>query len=198
MTTTPVTNENIAAPADIDRVVATLTLAFTADPIARWMYDDDPHLYLTHFPAFVRAFGGRAFEAGTAHWVKDGIGAALWLPPGVHVDDEALGAVLERTLLPEKCAAIDAVFGQLAEYHPNEPHWYLPLIGIDSLYQGKGYGSALLNRALGQCDRDHVAAYLESTNPSNIPFYERHGFEVLGTTIIASSRSISPMLRRAR
>jgi GNAT superfamily N-acetyltransferase len=199
MAAIPATVKDVVAPTNIDRTLSTLTLAFSTDPIARWAYDDDPHLYLTHFPAFARAFGGQAFEAGTAHEIKDGIGAALWLPPGVHVHDETLGAVLEQTLSPEKYAAIGAVFGKLAEYHPNEPHWYLPLIGIDSLHQGRGYGSVLLDHTLRQCDRDHVAAYLESTNPRNIPFYKRHGFELLGTTVVVdSSRSISPMLRLAR
>jgi ribosomal protein S18 acetylase RimI-like enzyme len=198
MAAIPATIKDVAVSAEIDRTVATLTLAFSTDPIARWIYDDDPHRYLTHFPDFVRAFGGKAFPAGTAYEVKDGVGAALWLPPGVHIDDETLGAVLERTLSPEKSAAIGAVFGQMAEYHPHKQHWYLPLIGIDSLHQNKGYGSVLLDHTLRQCDRDHVAAYLESTNPRNIPFYERHGFEVLGTIVVDFSCSISPMLRRAR
>jgi GNAT superfamily N-acetyltransferase len=49
-----------------------------------------------------------------------------------------------------------------------EPHWYLPLIGVDPAHQGKGHGDALMAYALQQCDRDHLPAYLESTNPRNI------------------------------
>jgi GNAT superfamily N-acetyltransferase len=198
MDTTAVTIEHITDPDDIQRAVAALTLAFSTDPIGRWMYGDDPHLYLKHFPPFVHAFAGRAFEAGTAHGIKEGIGAALWLPPGVHVDDEALGAELERTLSPAKCSAIGELFGQMHEYHPNEPHWYLPLVGVESFQQNKGYGTVLLNYALQQCDRDHVSAYLESTNPRNVAFYQRHGFEVLSTFVVDSTCSVSPMLRRAR
>jgi ribosomal protein S18 acetylase RimI-like enzyme len=83
-------------------------------------------------------------------------------------------------------------------YHPTEPHWYLPLIGVDSAHQGRGYGSALLRHALRQCDQDNVAAYLESSNPANVPLYERHGFVVLGTTQVGSSPPFIPMLRAAR
>jgi GNAT superfamily N-acetyltransferase len=198
MAATSVTIEEITGPAGIDRAVAVLTLSFSADPIARWVYGGDPHLYLTHFPPFVHAFGGNAFGSGTAYGMKGGIGTALWLPPDVHVDDEALGSVMERTLSPEKYAAMGTVFSQMAQYHPKEPHWYLPLIGIDSFHQNKGHGSVLMQHALQQCDRDHVAAYLESTNPRNISFYQRHGFEVLSTIVVDPSCSISPMLRRAR
>jgi hypothetical protein len=59
-------------------------------------------------------------------------------------------------------------------------------------------GSTLLRHGLVQCDRDHVAAYLESTNPANIPLYRRHGFEVLTTIQLGSSPPIFPMLRPAR
>jgi ribosomal protein S18 acetylase RimI-like enzyme len=49
--------------------------------------------------------------------------------------------------------------------------------------------------ALAWCDRDHVPAYLESSNPRNISFYERHGFESLGAIQVGSSPTVVPMLR---
>ena len=66
------------------------------------------------------------------------------------------------------------------------------------MHQRKGYGSALLQHALSQCDREHAPAYLESTNPVNVPLYERYGFKVLATIQIGSSPPIFPMLRAAR
>ncbi len=189
---------SIATTADIDRAVMALTLAFSTDPVARWMYGGDPSAYLTHFPAFVRAFGGEAFAAGTAYGAGDGSGVALWLPPGAHVDGAAVDALLERTLAPERYAAIGAALDQMARHHPDAPHWYLPLLGVDTAHQNQGHGAMLLEHALWQCDRDHVAAYLESTNPRNISLYRRHGFEVVGTIAVSSTCSITPMVRHAR
>ena len=83
----------------------------------------------------------------------------------------------------------------MAAYHPSEPHWYLPLIGVDPAHQGDGHGNALMVYALAQCDRDHKPAYLESSNPRNIPFYQRHGFEPLGAIQVGSSPTLIPMLR---
>jgi len=91
-----------------------------------------------------------------------------------------------------------AVFEQMGTYHPSEPHWYLPLIGVDPKYHGHGFGSALLHYTLNLCDRDNKLAYLESSNPRNIPLYERHGFELRGTIQIGASPPISPMLRKPR
>jgi hypothetical protein len=52
--------------------------------------------------------------------------------------------------------------------------------------------------ALARCDCDHAPAYLESSNPRNIPFYRRYGFEPLGAIQAGSSPTLVPMLRRPR
>ena len=90
------------------------------------------------------------------------------------------------------------MFEQMVKCHPQEPHWYLPLIGVDPAYQGKGYGDALMSYALDRCDRERVPAYLESTNPRNVSLYRRHGFEPVGTIQAGSSPTLVPMMRRPR
>jgi ribosomal protein S18 acetylase RimI-like enzyme len=182
---------------DEDPAIAAVVLAFSADPAARWAYPD-PQQYLRHFPSFVRAFGGKAFAHGSAYYVDGYAGAALWLPPGVHPDEDALSALLQRTVSEKVQQDVFGVFEQMGRYHPSERHWYLPLIGVDPPQQGRGYGSALMGHALSPCDRDHMPAYLESSNPKNIPLYERHGFELLGTIQVGTSPPIFPMLRKPR
>jgi ribosomal protein S18 acetylase RimI-like enzyme len=88
------------------------------------------------------------------------------------------------------------LFEKMGSYHPTEPHWYLPLIGVEPTKQGRGCGSALLRHALERIDRDGGIAYLESTNPANIPLYRRHGFEVVGTIQVGDSPPLYPMVRR--
>jgi ribosomal protein S18 acetylase RimI-like enzyme len=153
---------------------------------------------MASFPKFARAFGGAAFAHNSAHCTEDFGGAALWLPPNVHFDEDAVNNVLESTAPNSVRGDLFAVFDQMEQYHPTEPHWYLPLIGVDPAHQGKGYGGTLMVHALERCDRDHVPAYLESTNPMNVSLYQRHGFEVLGTIQEGASPPLIPMLRRAR
>jgi ribosomal protein S18 acetylase RimI-like enzyme len=106
--------------------------------------------------------------------------------------------MIERTVDPATVPTVFRIFEQMGRYHPAEPHWYLPLIGVDPLMQGRGYGSALLRHALEQIDREGHVAYLESTNPANVPLYRRHGFEVLGTIQVDDAPPMTPMMRRAR
>ena len=183
------------APDEAERAVATIVLAFALDPAARWSFADAA-TYLALFPALVRAFGGKAFAHGSAHQVEDFAGAALWLPPGVAPDQETMAAIVEKAVPAERHAEIFAVFERMAAYHPSEPHWYLPLIGVDPARQGEGLGSALIRHALAHCDEARLPAYLESSSPKNIPLYERHGFVALGTIQMGSSPPIVPMLRK--
>jgi ribosomal protein S18 acetylase RimI-like enzyme len=185
-----------AQPAEEKSVTRIMVHAFAADPAARWMYPEEFE-YQTHFPAFVRTFAGAAFLTGSAHLVASGSGAALWLPPGYSPDDHALTALIERSVPPSKRAAVFSVFEEMGRYHPLDPHWHLPLIGVEPSEHRRGLGSALLRHGLEICDEQRVPAYLESSNLENISLYQRHGFEILGIIEVDSCPPITPMLRRA-
>lgn len=68
----------------------------------------------------------------------------------------------------------------MKENHPEEPHWYLGVLGSDPTFRGAGYGRALMDSRLAHCDAEAAPAYLESSKPDNIPYYERFGFVVTG------------------
>ena len=181
----------------MERSIATLVTAFTLDPFIRWLLPE-PRQYLVYFPEVLKFFAGGAFDHGSAYRSEDFNSAALWLPPGVSPDEESLGQVVQEAVAPAFQEEVFTVFEQVGASHPETEHWYLPAMGVDPLYQGKGYGSALMERGLEICDRNHVAAYLESTNPMNIPLYQRFGYEVVGEIQAGSSPTITPMFRAAR
>jgi len=188
---------NVAPTTDEGRAIATITMAFASDPVTRWVFRD-ANVYLTYWPRVVKAFGGAAFAKGTADSIDDCGGVALWLSPGVGSDEEAMGALAAEAVPAADQDEVFGFMGQMGEFHPTEPHWYLPLIGVDVTMQGRGYGSALLRHALERCDRDRLPAYLEATSPLNKPLYERHGFEELGVIQAGSSPPLWPMRRDPR
>src|SRR5262245_33542943 len=106
-------------------------------------------------------------------------GAALWLAPDAAPDKAALGKLIKNGVAPEKQAEMAAIVEQMARYHPDEPHWYLPFIGVTPARQGQGYGAALLRTQLSISDKAQLPAYLESTSPKSQPLYERHGFKAI-------------------
>jgi GNAT superfamily N-acetyltransferase len=188
--------ELVTPTADEDRAIATITMAFSNDPVVRWVFRD-ANQYLTFWPRFVKAFAGGAFEKGTGDSMDDYGGVGLWLPPGVEADEETVGAITAEAVPAAEQGEVFAFLDQMGEFHPTEPHWYLPLMGVDVTKQGRGYGSALLRHALERCDRDRLPAYLEATSPLNKALYERHGFEELGVIQAGGSPPMWPMLRNS-
>ena len=178
-------------------IIDVLVRAFSADPVAQWIWPSSQQYHI-YFPSFVRAFAGKAFTHETAYYVDGYAAAALWLPPDVLPDEEILISIFQHSVSEQNQNNVFALFDQMGRYHPSESHWYLPLMGVDPLKQGKGFGSALMQHALMRCDRDNKPAYLESSNPRNIALYERFGFELLSTIQIGTSPYVFPMLRRPR
>ena len=182
---------------DKDRFEAAMTMAFSADPAARWAWPD-PLQYINTFMPLVTLFGGKSYDHGSAYIIGDFFGVSQWLPPGVHPDEEAIGKLFEQNMSEPKLGEVLSLFEQMAGFHPHEPHWYIPLIGVDPVFQGRGYGSQLLQHGLVACDRDHQPVYLEATSPTNRSLYERHGFRVLGEIRSGDSPPLFPMLREPR
>jgi GNAT superfamily N-acetyltransferase len=179
------------------RVVACISAAFLTDPLARFAWPA-PDAHLHGMPLATREFAGGSFARGSAYVSADFCGAALWLPPGVHPNGEALEQVFRDTAAPGHLDDLLATFEKMEAWHPDEPHWYLPLVGVEPNAQGKGLGGALMRHAAARCDAEGALAYLESSNPRNISLYERHGFERMGEIRIGAGPLVTPMLRRPR
>lgn len=186
----------IASRADESRLLDTVTLAFAADPSVRFWFPDASQ-YMHWWPRFVLARGERGFDAGTILVTGDIEAVAMWLPPGVEPDPEKVEALnLPGDEEDEKIS--EALRAEMDRYHPAGPHWYLWTLAVDPRCQGRGIGSRILSHTLAQIDAEHATAYLESSDPKNVPFYERHGFEVLGVIQIADLPPLTPMIRTPR
>ncbi|HEY7223026.1 MAG TPA: GNAT family N-acetyltransferase [Micromonosporaceae bacterium] len=181
------------AETEYDRFFDTLMLAFAADPCERWLYPS-ASTYLAQFPLFLRAFGG---ADGRLWQVDDFAAVAFWLAPGTPVDGDSIAAVLTASVPADRHADTFAVLDQMAAAHPDYPHWYLPWLGVDPARQGRGLGADLLAQCLRIVDADRVPAYLETPNPRTVPFYQRHGFEVVATAQAGACPPLACMLRAA-
>jgi ribosomal protein S18 acetylase RimI-like enzyme len=182
---------------DREKAIATLVSAFISDPVERWLFPG-PLDYLTHFPAFVAAFGGRAFERESVWKVNDFAAVAMWMAPGDLPDGDAIISALQGAIPADKHADTFSVLEQMDAAHPAYPHWYLPWLGVDPAHQGVGMGSHLLQQCLRRVDADHCAAFLETPNPRTVSLYERHGFRVTNVSQAGTCPPVTSMLRAAQ
>jgi GNAT superfamily N-acetyltransferase len=171
-----------AKPEDRAALGAALANAFAQDPLFGWIAG--PHAPLE---ARMRIMFDTLLKLNlhkSDHMVfvaEDGSGGAIWqpigkwkLPTGELV--RALPAMLRafRARTPAMIGALTAI----EKVHPTEPHYFLEVLGTRQDRQSKGVGSSLIARVLDRCDEEGIPAYLESSNPRNVPFYARHFFEV--------------------
>ncbi|EHB55250.1 GCN5-related N-acetyltransferase [Mycolicibacterium rhodesiae JS60] len=191
--------------ADIPALARVMARAFHDDPVMAWVQPDAARRKAA-LPGLFSALTRHHFLAGRGTEVAasdDGVGAAaLWDPPGRWTQSprEQL-AMLPGVMraFRGRLAAARTVTDMMKANHPEEPHWYLAMIGSDPMVRGGGFGRALMQSRLDRCDAEYAPAYLESSNPDNIPYYERFGFEVTGElTLPEGGPSLWPMWRAPR
>lgn len=187
----------IVSRADEGRVADVLARAFLDDPVSMWIWPDPAVRYRALAETMV-PYGARALDHGAGLVIGDFAAAALWLPPGVSMDGEGFVELLAQTVPQPALGQYLEQADRLEAHHPDAPHWYLPLVGVDPAHRGKGYGSALLAHGLALADRDRLPVYLESSATANLTLYRRHGFEVLEEVRIGGSPPKYALIRAAR
>ncbi len=183
--------------ADLKDAISTIMLAFATDPGARW-FSPSSKLFTQNISAYARIVADTAIEHQSAFCTEDMSGVALWLPPNVETNDEALGTSLNPGFSESEATEMQQLGELNMKYKPSDPHWYLSMIAVDPAYQSLGIGGQLMEYACNVIDNRYDAAYLEASSPRNVPFYLRYDFESLGTMQVGSSPAIVPMFRKAR
>jgi ribosomal protein S18 acetylase RimI-like enzyme len=190
----------VAGRADLRAVSLALARAFRGDPVHRWILPGELDWALAS-DAFFAMVMRDVLRHGSVYTTAAREGAALWVPPYPKpppFGDRLAMAVGWYMALGRRAGAIGRQLGRIERAHPLEPHWYLAVLGTDPRHQRRGVGSALLAPVLARCDEDRVPAYLESSKRTNVAFYERHGFRVVGELAIEGGPTIWRMLREVR
>lgn len=167
---------------DVPRLARALARAFYDDPVFRWLVPDDSERIRRSERGFAFYLRRVYLPHDECYAAEGGAGGAFWLPPKKwHV-----GPLAQLRLAPGMIAAMGTRLPQLLRAistiesnHPQEPHYYLPFVGVEPELQGKGIGTALLRPILDRCDQEGTPAYLEATTPRSRACYLRQGFEVI-------------------
>lgn len=173
-----------AAKADVRELSRTLARAFYDDPVMIWLLPDQDRRTARLSRMFATMTRHHHLGGGGVEVALEGSGigaAALWDPPDHW--RETPGAQLAMTPTFLRVFGLRSMRGRAVQdlmksVHPEEPHWYLAVIGSDPTVRGRGFGQALMRSRLDRCDAEYCPAYLESTKSENVPYYERFGFTI--------------------
>ncbi|WP_307802576.1 GNAT family N-acetyltransferase [Cellulomonas dongxiuzhuiae] len=187
--------------ADVPALRTVCALAYDENPLMRWVLPQAP----TRADACAAWLGPsleRYLAAGRVDVLlvdEQVVAVAAWRPPGA-----AAGAV--AATLPSPAGALRALVGAARATHvlaalggtaqlaPAEPGAYLNYLAVHPEHQSRGLGSRLLRHGLDALRGEPGTPWLATTDPRNVPFYERHGFSPAGTRTLGDDGPVLTVL----
>lgn len=178
----------LASSADVPTAIAALVNAFEHDALMLYLFAKHPEGVRagieTFFSILLRA--RIALDAPADVLLQDG--ALRGVAMGNHTSPPAWPAAINQEWLqflatvPEFRERLEA-YEEICDTHqPDKIFYYLGVIGVSPLVQGRGAGKALLEHF---CERSRAdpkshGVYLDTANPASLQFYYNNGFELLG------------------
>jgi ribosomal protein S18 acetylase RimI-like enzyme len=171
---------------DTDWAAKVLEQAFYTDPMLNFIYGDtinQPGKLNSFFRATFRLAALYGECLSTAE--KDGV--LMMLPPDqIKI---TIGKMYKSGMLAATFKMGWAPFSRMMRFMdfvekehkaaPSSEHYYIMTVGVLPERQGKGIGKKLMAKALEIVDANHKECYLETQNKTNVPIYQKLGFEVV-------------------
>ncbi|HJM28982.1 MAG: GNAT family N-acetyltransferase [Acidimicrobiales bacterium] len=179
----------------LKKIPTILTSAFTSDPFMEWLFPGSEHQNnVQKWWEYITQASSK--NANSQFGIdEENTTASIWGKPkfekkknGNNEDLNDFVTFLEP-LVGERLPTVLQALYEVNLEHPDEPHWYLQAVGTIPSMQGKGKGATLLRPVLDICDATGLGAYLESSNPRNVSFYYRLGFEISKELILADGEA---------
>jgi GNAT superfamily N-acetyltransferase len=164
---------------EVAAIRAVIGRAYADDPLSAWIFTDAQaraDACAIWYGLFVETYA----RSAQVTWLADDQAVCLWHTP----DDPGL----EWPTFPTVAGALTALVGAsdaervgnalhpISDITPTEPHVYVNFLAVDPAQQGRGAGGRAITTALDAARARGIGVRLESTNPRNLPFYERLGF----------------------
>lgn len=172
---------NISDLPAIRRVVAE---AFLPDPMMEWIFPD-PATRLESVAAWLGLFVEGYLLGGRVDVLRFGEirAVAIWRMPGDELEfpkSPSISGLLAALIGRPRAAQVGLGLRTIGTLTPAQPFAYLHFLAVDIHHQREGLGRMVLEPGMTTADQSGFGAHLETTNPSNIPFYRSIGFEVSG------------------
>jgi len=164
-----------------------LTRAFQDDPLSAYFIPDaserknkSPYIFqvlIRYGILYGEVYATSPNLEGVAAWLpSEKADMALWRSiwsGGLSILFKLGIKALRRQLAFADCAY------SIHKRHAPFRHWFLQPIGVDPVFQGKGYASTLLKAMFVRIDKEHLPCYLDTQTGKNVSIYQHHVFKVV-------------------
>ena len=165
---------------ELAAIRAVLGQAYADDPLSAWIFPD-ASTRAEACAVWYGLFAETYARCAQVTWLADDDAACLWHTP----DDPALtwpdfptiAGVLNTLVGAAHAERVGNALHPISDLTPSEPHVYVNFLAVAPSKQGRGAGARAIAPALEAARDRGLGVRLESTNPRNLPFYERLGFQ---------------------
>lgn len=171
---------------DIDWASKLLAQAFYTDQLLNFIYGDTIHEQ-GKLNWFFRATFRMAALYGVCFGTAEKDGVLMMLPSDQ--TNLTIGMLYQSGMLAAPFKMGWASFFRMMRFMDfaekehkaaiSSDHYYIMTVGVLPERQGMGVGKKLMTKALESVDANKMPCFLETQNKSNVPFYQRLGFEVV-------------------
>jgi len=166
-------------PSELNTVAKVLAAAYAEDPIHVWaMPKADTRLddATAFFTFFLRRMRPHRWEVFT---ITDRSAVVVMAPAGQRDREYHNGPRYLPTLV-RRISLVADYFKWIETFRPEVDHQYIEFIGCLPKKRSQGIGSLLLGSLLEAADQKGLPVWTWSSNPRNLTFYRRLGFETKG------------------
>jgi ribosomal protein S18 acetylase RimI-like enzyme len=126
--------------------------------------------------------------------------AAVWTephPPAPTRWEHYSESLFMRWVHGKRIHEIRDGFTALAARHPRVPYWYLQALATSPAQRGQGHAARLLQEQFSLSSASGELIALETSNPANLPYYQKFGFEVADELVLQEQFPVWLMCRNA-
>ncbi|MFX0001353.1 MAG: hypothetical protein ACFE9Q_14400 [Candidatus Hodarchaeota archaeon] len=174
-------------PSQIKLARNVISYAFYNDPLMIHLFPQ-PKERKCKLPLMMKLILRIGIKYGIVHATSHNLeGIAVWFPSNKAKITPWMGLLngglsyffkLGRKTIKKQNNLYNYVHSKRKEHLPLN-YWYLSIIGINPLYQGKGFSRVLFNSMFNQIDEQELPCFLDTNNKKNLLIYKRFGFRIV-------------------
>lgn len=161
---------------ELSTLATVLAEAFQDYPWTRWTVPADQHR--ERVEALQRIYLEELALPNGMVWTTDSLDAVAAFIPALMPSPASKTLDSITALHADRFEALSEAEALLAPHRPDHD-WVLATVGVAPQTKGRGLGTAVVAAGLAVLDAQAATCITETSDPDNLPFYHRLGFEAI-------------------
>jgi ribosomal protein S18 acetylase RimI-like enzyme len=192
-----------ATARELPQLARVLAESLFDDPLQQWLFPNAKRRLATSEWMFRRLLRPK-ISHDLVRVIRDAnariASVAVWTPPYPPAPtrwEHSCESFFMRWVYGKRIHEVRDGFTALATRHPSAPYWYLQALATMPAERSKGHAKRLLEEKFRESESNGVMIALETSNPTNLAYYQKTGFQIQDELKLIDSLPVWLMCRSA-